>query len=322
MPESVHSASASQIPNIPEPLVLRWTPSFDEDDDVVYIAGAAPTPVAPPPSLASASTSTLSTIREHPLPPPPPSFASEGTHSHTTSTVSLAHATIGDHDSNSRRVSMFSQPSMALGAAPAIEEHPLPDSHVEDQVPTYPMTYTFTPVEGDSETMILVPSTATSNSHAVYHIRVTHDLFDPSFFITTIKKGGTSDGRLVGDFTTKQDCSAFEETVFYKNIENRIFTKLIVVKKDEYHWKMRGGAELLVWKWDKNWTCQHVPAQSPSKNKRYPIIAQFFPYVLRSPSNPHKIAHMTVQPSGQQFFDDIILSLLIVERKRKKLPRR
>lgn len=157
---------------------------------------------------------------------------------------------------------------------------------------------------------------------------------------------------------TKQDCSAFEETVFFKNIENRIFTKLIAVKKDEvrylsfttiaklkphgiqYHWKMRGGAELLVWKWDKSWIvrnysditisplinlsiqCHHVPAQSPSKNKRYPIIAQFFPYVLRSPSNPYKIAQMTVQPSGQPLFDEMILSLLIVERKRKKLARR
>jgi hypothetical protein len=35
------------------------------------------------------------------------------------------------------------------------------------------------------------------------------------------------------DNRMKQDCSAFEETVFFKNIENRIFTKLVAVRKDE-----------------------------------------------------------------------------------------
>jgi hypothetical protein len=187
---------------------------------VAYIAGAPPV-VAPPPSFAnSASTTTLSTIREHPLPPPP----SLATDSLAPSTISLAHATIGDHDSNSRRVSMLSQqPSMVLGTTTTtVVEELLPkcvastlslsslscltltkfdSSHVQEQVPTYPMSYTFTPVEGDSETMILVPSTNTSSSHAIYHIKVTHDLFDPSFFITTIRKGGSSNGRLIGDFT-------------------------------------------------------------------------------------------------------------------------
>jgi hypothetical protein len=115
---------------------------------------------------------------------------------------------------------MLTQPSMVLGTITAVEE-PLPkyvastissllsspdaikfdSSHIEGQVPTYPITYAFTPVEGDSEAMILVPSTDPSSSHAMYHIKVTHDLFDPSFFITTITKGGTTAGRLIGDFT-------------------------------------------------------------------------------------------------------------------------
>lgn len=117
-------SSATQIPRIPEPLVLTWTPDLD-DGDVAYIAGSPPPPGPPPPSMASASTTSVDTIRAYPLPappPPPPSVVSDtnGHTNHWTSTVSLAHATVGD-GSNSRRVSMISQASV-LDAV--MEENP------------------------------------------------------------------------------------------------------------------------------------------------------------------------------------------------------
>lgn len=73
-------------------------------------------------------------------------------------------------------------------------------SYVEARVPTYPVDYTFTPVDGDEGSMIVVPPLDAPDTRPVYHIRVTHDLFDPSFFVTTVRRGGTNNGHVVGDF--------------------------------------------------------------------------------------------------------------------------
>jgi len=56
-----------------------------------------------------------------------------------------------------------------------------------------------------------------------------------------------------------------------------------------------------------------------SKNKSYDIVAQFYPARMRSPSNTQKLTQITMEPSGQKYFDEILLSVLILERKRKKI---
>lgn len=65
----------------------------------------------------------------------------------------------------------------------------------------YPIDYAFIPVDGDSESMLVTPpSMSAVETAAAYRIKVTHDLFDPTFFVTTVKKGGRSNGPVIGDF--------------------------------------------------------------------------------------------------------------------------
>ncbi|KAF9448930.1 hypothetical protein P691DRAFT_704052 [Macrolepiota fuliginosa MF-IS2] len=320
MPESVHSTTTTQIPRIPEPVVLTWTPDYD-DGDVAYIAGSPPPPIPPPPSLASSSSTSVDTVRGHPLPPPPPpppSLASERSSlgQFWASAVSLAHATIGE-GSNSRRVSLIDEET----ALDAIMEETSPE-YIEARVPTYTLEYTFSPVEGEGESMLVVPPLDAPDTRPVYHIKVTHDLFDPSFFITTVRRGGGSDGDVIGDFMMKAGCSALEETVFFKKSECHIFKKLVAItKKDEFQWRLHDSNDgSLLWKWDKQWTCRHVPERNVTKNKNYELLAQFHPpSAMRTPANTAKAARMTVYPPGQKFFDEIVMSVLILERKRRKL---
>ncbi|KAF5362405.1 hypothetical protein D9756_002663 [Leucocoprinus leucothites] len=320
MPESIYSTT-SQIPRIPEPVVLAWTPDYD-DGDVAYIAGSPPPPGPPPPSAASASTTSIATIRGDQLqsPPPPPASSAGATNGHSdhwASTISLAHATVGD-GSASRRVSMIEERSV-LGS---VQEESPPD-YVEALIPTCPVDYTFNTVEGDSHSMVVVPPLDVVDTRPRYHITVVHDLFDPTFFVTSIRKGGNS-GHLVGDFRTKADCSALEETVYFKRSEDHIFKKIVAgTKKDEFQWKLQhkdGG--LLLWRWEKWWTCRYVPTQTTSKNKHYDTIAQFYPAAMRTSSSSRRITKMTMEPAGQKYFDEILLSILILERKRKKIVTR
>lgn len=307
--------TVSQIPRIREPAVLAWTPDYD-DGDVAYIAGTPHPPGPPPPSATSASTLSVETIREgqsHPNPSPAltSSSASE-MNGHWTSALSLAHATVGEGS--------IPEVSILEENAPSTLQEERPPDYVEALLPTTPMDYTFRSVEGDSHSMVVVPPMDVTDTRPLYHIRVVHDLFDPSFFVTSIRKG-SNDGYFVGDFKTKPDCSALEETVYFKRTEDHIFKKLIAsTKRDEFQWKLQhadGGS--LLWKWGRWWTCRYVPGQMVSKNKSYDIVAQFYPARMRSPSNTQKLTQMTMEPSGQKYFDEIILSVLILERKRKKI---
>lgn len=72
-------------------------------------------------------------------------------------------------------------------------------SYVEAFVPTFPVDYIFAPIDGDSQSMVVAPPLGVVDIRPPYYIRVAHDLFDPSFFVTSIRKG-SNDGHLVGDF--------------------------------------------------------------------------------------------------------------------------
>jgi len=56
-----------------------------------------------------------------------------------------------------------------------------------------------------------------------------------------------------------------------------------------------------------------------SKGKNHDIVAQFYPARMRSPTNSQRLTRMTMEPLGQKYFDEILLSVLILERKRKKI---
>ncbi len=48
--------------------------------------------------------------------------------------------------------------------------------------------------------LVVPPSLSTIEAAAVYRVKVTHDLFDPTFFVTTVRRGGRSNGPVMGDF--------------------------------------------------------------------------------------------------------------------------
>jgi len=191
--------------------LLAWTPDYD-DGDVAYIAR----PPGPSPSSAvGTSTLSMETVIEeqsHPHPSPHPSSVGEmsGHENHWTSAVSSAYTTIGEGPVPRVPVSEENAPSTLQEERPPECVTPCDEawmtislcnirSYVEALLPTTPVDYSFRLVEGDSNSMVVVPPMDVTDTRPLYHIRVVHDLFDPSFFVTSIRKGG-NDGHFVGDF--------------------------------------------------------------------------------------------------------------------------
>ena len=188
--------------------MLAWTPDYG-DGDVAYIARP------PGPSSSSATETTtlrMETVREeqsHPHPSPHPSSVDgmSDHEDHWTSVVSSAHATIGEGPIS---VSEENAPSILQEERPpecviscdeawmTISLYTI-RSYVEALLPTTPVDYSFRLIEGDPNSMVVVPPTDVTDTRPLYHIRVVHDLFDPNFFVTSIRKG-SDDGHFVGDF--------------------------------------------------------------------------------------------------------------------------
>lgn len=94
-----------------------------------------------------------------------------------------------------------------------------------------------------------------------------------------------------------------------------------VVNKDgsrrtaSWIWSPNGRAAnrraVLVWSAATNpYTCRLTAPGSTIIAKFYPVVA------MRKRNEPAPLAQLEVFPSGQKHFDDILLSLLVVERKR------
>lgn len=80
-------------------------------------------------------------------------------------------------------------------------------------------------------------------------------------------------------------------------------------------WSPNGRAAnrraVLVWSAATNpYTCRLTAPGSTIIAKFYPVVA------MRKRNEPAPLAQLEVFPSGQKHFDDILLSLLVVERKR------
>ncbi|TFK39473.1 hypothetical protein BDQ12DRAFT_734834 [Crucibulum laeve] len=196
--------------------------------------------------------------------------------------------------------------------------HEDPPQYVIAKKPTIPVTYTFSPLSFNS--MILVPPADAPDTRPPYNIAVSMNCFIPSSFITTIRRGGTEYGDFVGDF--EMGITSMPGTVFIAGEERQI--SQVLLKAGIQHaaiwtWKPRFDSKRIL-QWDTRspiFTC-HL-GNSP---KRTEPVAMFYPQTLlrNSRTSSGTTKKLKVMPEGQEHFDDILMSLLIIERKRLTPP--
>ncbi|KAH8082802.1 hypothetical protein BXZ70DRAFT_584891 [Cristinia sonorae] len=188
----------------------------------------------------------------------------------------------------------------------------LPPSYTVPR-PSQPQIYTFT-TWSDDTSLLLPPSSATNRS-PLYRISVALNLnpFSPLSYITTLRRGGDIDGDVVGEFELAIAHTRATVTLGHETM--RMSSVLTNIDKSP--------PPRTIWRWkhdriDFRWDCRNrLEDGSPMcicLDSRKLQLASFIPPPLDG-EPPVPDATLTVFPDGHQYFDDILLSALVIARK-------
>ncbi|KAH7908893.1 hypothetical protein BJ138DRAFT_303742 [Hygrophoropsis aurantiaca] len=209
--------------------------------------------------------------------------------------------------------------------------------------PSQPMTYTFS--EWMSDSMLLMPPATADNLSPLYRISAKLNLnpLAPLSYITTIQRGGSSSGPVVGSFEyvlfkLKMYPAAVGLVLkLYRislNQKSAIVTlgdsatrlKNVLWSVDPSWIRAKPSLQKL-WRWscgntNLQWDCRRVLEDGSPMCVCYDgelssdiQLASFVPPPIDA-SPPLPAATLTVFPDGHQRFDHILMSALILERKR------
>jgi len=160
-----------------------------------------------------------------------------------------------------------------------------------------------------------MPPQTSADLSPLYNITVSLDLnpFVPLSYVTTVKRGSTQAGDVVGSFELSIN-------------QKRAFVTLgdVTRRLADVMWSVHGSSERY-WDWfisdvKLQWDCRTtlddgspicVCYHAPSSDQ----VATFVPPPL-DVTPPGPAAVLTVFPDGWEWFDQILLSALVIERKR------
>lgn len=198
---------------------------------------------------------------------------------------------------------------------PAADADQMPPGYEESRFPTVPVVYSFSPTSSGS--MLLIPPPAHPDSRPLYHVSVQPNVFIPLFYKTRVTRGGSVEGEEVGDFEMSilpayDRNVAFgplhESTVSMRGKEHPLEMILTKESTRKYHWRF----VVARMKWD----CSSVPYRC-ALHADETSLASFTPATgKREPGRPPPLAALEILPSGFKYLDDIVVSILVIERKR------
>ncbi|OBZ65618.1 hypothetical protein A0H81_14425 [Grifola frondosa] len=176
-----------------------------------------------------------------------------------------------------------------------------------------PVVYSF--VQQSFNSMILSGQHETS---PYYHISVHTNCFIPSSYITVIRRGSNEDGDLIGSF--EMGISEKKPTVKMGDRERVLDIVLFRAgsKSDRaWHWRWHSDIrQHLCWRYDS--PVKYCYLRTQSGNPSGPILAAYTPppLVPRADGFASPPASLKLYPEGQELFDHILVSALVIERKR------
>ncbi|KAJ8523303.1 hypothetical protein ONZ45_g192 [Pleurotus djamor] len=183
-------------------------------------------------------------------------------------------------------------------------------SYVEARAPTTPVTYTFSPLGGS--VMLLIPPAQAQDTRPLYHISNEMNCFNPLSHITTLRRGANENGDLVGEF--EMGISEFPATL---SIRGKHYYMRDALRK-------MGSSTNRIWAWQfmqrkMYWfTQKEVKVCYETLRGEGTVFARFTPSKRpRTPQHPVTMAQLEITPDGWPRLDDILMSILIVERWRQ-----
>ncbi|TCD69542.1 hypothetical protein EIP91_007166 [Steccherinum ochraceum] len=168
----------------------------------------------------------------------------------------------------------------------------------------------------------------------LYHISTHLNCFIPSSYITVIRRGDSEAGQYVGQF--EMGISVKRSSIIMDGKEK--LTDAVLVKGKEKSnvgplsatptsRRLTSGQRTFLWKWHNDearhlsWSYEgpvkycHLRSQGGAQP---PMLATYTPPPLtpRADGRPAPPTTLKVFPAGQELFDHILVSALIIERKR------
>jgi len=194
-------------------------------------------------------------------------------------------------------------------------EERLPD-YTAARLPNHPVVYTFPSI--GSSGMFLMPPPGELDPRPLYHIGVRMNVFNPHSFITAIHRNSET-----GAFVASFDAGISDDPSTL-DIRGVTYPLKQVLKKNNYqdsrtgvwNWSLR---ERLVWQYsfDKTvsvgqWTvtCKDKAGATLYARLHLPKVGAV------QPTRQVEGLRLEILPEGHRLFDDILVSMLVIERRR------
>ncbi|KAF5352376.1 hypothetical protein D9756_005963 [Leucocoprinus leucothites] len=232
----------------------------------------------------------------------------------------------GGLSANSSSISLNTGARTPLPPSPPLSTHPLrnlsqpatPPGYLESRRPATSITYSFAPQISPSNSMILSAPTYIDTPQEAYYISVNMNCFTPSSYITTIRRGSW-EGETIGDFemgltTPKSQCTVFTRGREF-SLSDLLDSSYRVVKTT-WAWKVMDMEKHVLY-WDDSNGNGMLTCYSSKDRVQGHLLAKFIP-----PSHPRRhgrspeLTRLEVLPTGHDFIDDIVISVLVIERLR------
>ncbi|KIL71668.1 hypothetical protein M378DRAFT_115016 [Amanita muscaria Koide BX008] len=194
-----------------------------------------------------------------------------------------------------------------------------PPRYAQTRRPTTNITYSFVQDQDIPNSMILKPPPYFEGHFAPYWIGVNMNCFTPSSYITTIKRGAR-DGDLVGDFelgiaTMKKPTVCIRGNEYLLNDVVEANHKLF---RNSWVYKLPEKERSITLCWDEESNNGTKSCFLSSKDRTVAnLLAKFLvPTHPRKQGRPQEHTRLEITPHGYDFLDDIIMSVLVLERLR------
>ncbi|KAH8097035.1 hypothetical protein BXZ70DRAFT_944003 [Cristinia sonorae] len=209
--------------------------------------------------------------------------------------------------SGSAGLVMSWSPSAANGGSP----HPDQPTYASASIPRNPPVITCTFDQISSHAMILVPPSSMMDTRPLYYISFKEDFFLPGNLITTIRRGGSENGKFVGEFNLKGGQNG--ASVRMGSGPERWLAEVWNQQSHTYSkWKYDDQSPLLLWERKTIVKSCHLYDKNTESICRFAVPN----YALRN--SAVQVAKLELKTVAQDpdICDHIILSALLMERQR------
>lgn len=166
--------------------------------------------------------------------------------------------------------------------------------------------------------MTLTPPSYVDGGHGPYWISVNMNCFTPSSYITTIRRDAR-DGELVGDFelgiaTMKKPTICIRGNEFGLNDVIDANHKLF---RNSWAYRIQEIDKSVILHWDEASGNGSMTCFSSKDKTVTNLLAKFLlPFHPRKQGRAPEYTRLEVTPHGHDYLDDIVMSVLIIERLR------